>query len=115
MEFPEMPDIPALHDAPAGWHLDKSIGVALVVATLLQVCTGSWYASKAFSSIDDLERRTTLLEATMQSRITFRDAQIAEMRASMAATGERLARLEASAPGPGYQSAPSLIYQDRRK
>ena len=83
-------------DTAPGWHLDKSIGIALVVATLMQICMGSWYVSKAYSSIEDLERRTVVLEATMQTRITFRDAQIAEMRQAMAAMSERLARVEAS-------------------
>ena len=83
-------------DAAPGWHLDKSIGIALVVATLLQICMGSWYVSRAYSSIEDLERRVVLLETTFQTRTTMRDAQNTEVRQGLATLSERLARVEAS-------------------
>ena len=79
-----------------GWHLDKSIGIALVIATLLQICMGSWYVSRAYSSIEDLERRVVLLETTFQTRTTMRDGQNADVRQGLAALSERLARVEAS-------------------
>jgi cell shape-determining protein MreC len=45
------------------WHLDKKIPIAFIFALLLQTGSFIWWASAQNTKVENLDRRTTALEA----------------------------------------------------
>jgi hypothetical protein len=68
---------PVIDNSDRQWHWDRKIPVALIVTLVLtfggQTCAGVWWASKADSRIDALERQSTAaapLQTDQGTRLT---------------------------------------------
>lgn len=78
---------------PDGWHLDKRIPIALILAVLMQGLTVAWYAATLSSRVDAIDRRTANLEARDdQDRSASRDLarDIGEIKAQLKILLERM-------------------------
>mgnify|MGYP000901887725 FL=1 len=54
---------PADEPEPGGWHLDKRVPIALIIAIAGQAAAGGWYAATQSARLDQHDRRLTVLEA----------------------------------------------------
>lgn len=78
---------------PDGWHLDKRIPIALILAVLMQGLAAAWYAATLSSRVDAIDRRTANLEARDdQDRSASRDLarDIGEIKAQLKILLERM-------------------------
>ena len=42
----------------SGWHLDRKVPIALIIAIATQIITFIWWAAQASARLDNLEKQT---------------------------------------------------------
>ena len=80
----------------SGLHIDRSVGIGLIIAILGQMFVGVWYASAAMDRISDNQRRIAALEASVAAIQVSREETKAQILDRLADITERVARIEVS-------------------
>lgn len=79
----------ATHSQDHGWHFNRQINLALVVAVILQASMALWWAGGAAERIAQLEEETDRL-ANIDVRLAGLEAHVSEVHASVNRIEKRL-------------------------